>query len=262
MSLDPSGMQQYNTLWMLENEGAFGALGPNGESGVSFDGNSLPSSVANNFIGLSSQNGTFGSLGQTMFGYCAGNAIANAVQTGQIGSSGASLIASSVTGSGLTYQGGGSGWANVSCDLNVGITSGNIDAALWVLGAAGSLVQGNSGATTVGLQNLKLYPSGWAGNGSVETVGLGNVAGAVGGGLAAYQFVSDWSDPNVSQAKMNVNTTISAIGLWGGPIGVTAAAVYYGVDTFVPGGWGTRPANVQGVNDSIGWFFFGSSTGN
>jgi len=122
-------------------------------------------------------------------------------------------------------------------------------------------VQYGSGATTIGLQNLKLYQSGWRGNGAVTTAGVGNLAGYFGAGLAAAQAYTDWTDPSVSQAKAGVNTTMSAIGVFGGPVGAGVCAVYYGVDTFVPGGWGSRPAGVTGVNDSIGWFFFGNSNG-
>jgi len=124
MATDPSGM------WLICGENGKVAGNTGSPFGGSIDGIPYGSSFLNSFIGNFSQFGNMGSLGSTMLGYAAGNAMSNSAPTGQTHSTGPTLIPSSVAQSGLTYQGGGPGWAQVSCVLDIGLAWANIDAAL------------------------------------------------------------------------------------------------------------------------------------
>ncbi|GLU54948.1 DUF6443 domain-containing protein [Dyadobacter frigoris] len=100
---------------------------------------------------------------------------------------------------------------------------------IYTLGSKGGLFYGNQFARTYGL----------AGIGKM----LGN-AGLIFGGILDFQGVQIYKTegPNASGAvhpgKATLNT---AVGIWGvtvgSAVGFTGGAVYFGIDTFYPGGW-------------------------
>jgi RHS repeat-associated protein len=94
----------------------------------------------------------------------------------------------------------------------------------------------------------KIYSSGWSGGSraGIKTYnmgkvakGLGKVSFVLGGGMDAYGVYNYYSygadDPNsVHPAKAVVNTTFGVVGLKLNPV---VSILYFGVDSFYPGGW-------------------------
>ncbi len=106
---------------------------------------------------------------------------------------------------------------------------------LTTLGIGASALQYGTGNWTLG-SNLKVYLSGWGGNQWVTTARVGSVAFGAGAILAGISAANDWNNPGLSEGKRALNIAVTGIGLFGGPWGAAAAAVYGGVDTY-PGGW-------------------------
>ncbi|WP_292015392.1 RHS repeat-associated core domain-containing protein [Chryseobacterium sp.] len=63
-------------------------------------------------------------------------------------------------------------------------------------------------------------------------------AGVVMDGVGVWNYTQNPNSPNaVHPAKAGLNTTMGAIGVWGGPPGAIISTVYFGIDAFYPGGW-------------------------
>jgi len=123
-----------------------------------------------------------------------------------------------------------------------------VTGALNVCGAAASFGQYSklSGGMWRGA-NGKWYSMRWGGNqytgarsGVFAEAGglrvLGNVAGLIGIGFSAsnlYSSVRSGDTPGA--AKSGVDISMGGVGMFGGPVGATASAVYFGVDMTV--GW-------------------------
>lgn len=102
--------------------------------------------------------------------------------------------------------------------------------------------------TTVRGFSPKYYDNGWGGNQFATTTkfsklgkGLGRAGFGIGLALDTYGVVEYANNPNspnvVHPAKVVINTGMGAWGLWGGPPGAIAAAVYTVINVFYPGGW-------------------------
>jgi RHS repeat-associated protein len=122
----------------------------------------------------------------------------------------------------------------------------------WFLATAAASTENFSGIARVG-SNWKIYQATqtgrvFYGNQYVKTFSIGrigNLAGKASFGLGlamdtygAIEWAKDKKSPNaVHPAKGGLNTTIGAIGVWGGPPGAIISTLYFGVDNFYPGGW-------------------------
>lgn len=112
---------------------------------------------------------------------------------------------------------------------------GPTNTSLGALGNVASGTQYGSGARTIG-NNLKIYSS-WGGNQHVKTRKIAGLADLGGRTLAAGAFVVDayaYSQGNISGGKFALNTAVSAIGVWGGPIGAGVALGYFAIDYLYP----------------------------
>jgi len=108
-------------------------------------------------------------------------------------------------------------------------------------------VENLSGGSSIGT-NGKLYSSGWGGNQYVSTakvakvgkiLGYGTLAlGTAFDGYGVYNYYTNGANsPNaVHPGKAGLNL---GVGVWGlmNPATATGAALYYGIDTFYPGGF-------------------------
>lgn len=57
-------------------------------------------------------------------------------------------------------------------------------------------------------------------------------------GIGVWNYAQNRTSSNaVHPAKAGLNTTIGAIGVWGGPPGAVISISYFGIDAFYPGGW-------------------------
>ena len=123
--------------------------------------------------------------------------------------------------------------------------------ANWTFGAIGTAV-GNSGArfylgTARPNTPVRFLGQNYYGNGRtfIKSSHVGGLIGkaSFGVGLAMDTYgVIEWSknknSPNaVHPGKAGINTTMGAVGVWGGPPGAIISTVYFGVDSFYPGGW-------------------------
>ena len=73
---------------------------------------------------------------------------------------------------------------------------------------------------------------------TVRFVGYGvGVAGVIWDGYNTFG-----NNPTMSVGKFSLNATMTAVGFIGIP-GAIISGIYFGVDTFVPGGWGTVSKN-------------------
>ncbi|MFP3834161.1 DUF6443 domain-containing protein [Chryseobacterium sp. SIMBA_028] len=69
-------------------------------------------------------------------------------------------------------------------------------------------------------------------------------AGVAMDGVGVYNYTQNPNSPNaVHPAKAGLNTTMGAIGVWGGPPGAVVSAAYFGIDAFYPGGWAGAAAD-------------------
>jgi len=107
-----------------------------------------------------------------------------------------------------------------------------------VLSSAGEY---GSGAATIGT-NLQLYSSGWRGNQFVSTAriakglhALGSALTVASAGFDLYAYYGLRNHGGLTQGTLSVNLTMDVVGFMG-PSGAGLAAMYYGLQTFYPGG--------------------------
>jgi RHS repeat-associated protein len=115
------------------------------------------------------------------------------------------------------------------------------------VGVLAGVVENISHKSKIG-SNLKIYWNGWGGNQYVSTVKIANIGKFVGyatlvvgvaldvKGVYNYYNSGAESDNAVHPSKAGLNL---GVGIWGlmNPATATGAALYYGIDTFYPGGW-------------------------
>ncbi|WP_159479090.1 hypothetical protein [Chryseobacterium sp. 18068] len=107
-----------------------------------------------------------------------------------------------------------------------------------------------NGAYNGSIFSPKYYQSAWTGGSRarITTYNISKIgsiagkasfgAGVIMDGIGVYNYKNNPNSPNtVHPAKAGLNTTIGAIGVWGGPPGAILSTVYFGVDGFYPGGW-------------------------
>ncbi|MES2628240.1 MAG: hypothetical protein V4616_04655, partial [Bacteroidota bacterium] len=120
------------------------------------------------------------------------------------------------------------------------------------IGLLAGVIENTVSTATIGT-NLKVYPNGWTGNRFVSTTNVSRVAKVAGtatlviGTLLDIRGVYNYyekgsSDPNaVHPAKAGSNFSVGAWGMLN-PGTAIGAAMYFGIDTFYPGGF---PAAMQ-----------------
>jgi hypothetical protein len=206
------------------------------------DGSVIPEPDAITSKSVGSQGSSESSSGIKGLAPVTGSLVGGGLSSGQGSSSDARLESSGglnslawSAGAGSVAQSGGGGWVGPANSTNGGI------------GVLAGAVENLSGNASLGT-NGKIYSSGWNGNQYVSTakaakVGkiLGGATFVIGTGLDAIgvynYYTKGANNPNaVSPAKAGTNL---GIGAWGmiNPATAVGAALYYGVDTFYPGGF-------------------------
>ncbi len=68
----------------------------------------------------------------------------------------------------------------------------------------------------------------------------GGIAGMTMDGIGVYNYYHPTAaniDSRVSPGKFGADGVMTAVGIWGGPVGAGASVLYFGIDAFAPGFW-------------------------
>jgi hypothetical protein len=108
----------------------------------------------------------------------------------------------------------------------------------------GDATKYSAGAATLGinLNNIfksKIYAKGWGGNQSVwagRIAAGGEMAGRLSLGASVVLDLSAYGTGQISGLKLGADLSVDAVGALGGAGGAGLAGIYYGLETFYPGG--------------------------